>query len=152
MLAGVGPGSVVHRANKPDVMFHGGPKIVPMRIAEGFSIDGKHNDPRGMTVVGADGKEGGIVTDVWVDRAEVLIRYLEAEVAPAKRVLIPMTMAVINASRRTVCVEAILGSQFAGAPTLENPDQITLYEEERVCAYYGAGLLYATAARSEPYL
>jgi photosynthetic reaction center H subunit len=147
MLAGVGPGSVAQRAHKPDVTFHGAPKIVPMRIAEGFSIDGKHNDPRGMTVIGADGIEGGVVTDVWVDRAEVLIRYLEAEVAPAKRVLIPMPMAVV-----TVRVRAVLGSQFAGAPTLESPDQITLYEEEKVCAYYGGGLLYATAARSEPYL
>ncbi len=152
MLAGVGPGSVARRARKPDVMFHGAPKIVPMRIADGFFIDGKQKDPRGMTVIGADGAQGGVVTDVWVDRAEVLIRYLEAEVAPGKRVLIPMTMAVLNASNRTVRVRAILGSQFAGAPTLENPDQITLYEEERVCAYYGAGLLYATAARSEPYL
>jgi photosynthetic reaction center H subunit len=152
MLAGVGPGSVAHRAHKPEMMFHGGPKIVPMRIAEGFSIDGKHKDPRGMTVIGADGREGGVVTDVWVDRSEVLIRYLEVEVSPAKRVLVPMTMAVLNAARRTVRVEAILGSQFAGAPTLENPEQVTLYEEERVCAYYGGGLLYATAARSEPYL
>ena len=63
-----------------------------------------------------------------------------------------MTMAVLNAAQRTVRVRAILGSQFAGAPRLENPDQITLYEEERVCAYYGAGMLYATAARSEPLL
>jgi photosynthetic reaction center H subunit len=133
-------------------MFHGALKIVPMRSAEGFSIDGERNDPRGMTVVGADGAKGGVVTDVWVDRAEVLIRYLEVEVAPAKRVLIPMTMAVVSASRRTVRVNAILGSQFADAPTLENLDQITLYEEERVCAYFGAGLLYATATRSEPYL
>jgi photosynthetic reaction center H subunit len=152
MLAGVGPGSVAQRARKPDVMFHGAPKIVPMRIAEGFSIQGKNNDPRGMTVIGADGKEGGVVTDVWIDRAEVLIRYLEVEVAPAKRVLTPMTMAVLNTSSRTVRVGAILGSQFAAAPTLEHPDQITLYEEERVCAYYGGGLLYATAERTEPYL
>jgi photosynthetic reaction center H subunit len=152
MLAAVGPGSFAQRAHKPDVMFHGAPKIVPMRLADGFSIFGKNKDPRGMKVIGADGVEGGVVTDVWIDRAEVLIRYLEVEVAPAKRVLTPMTMAVVNPSRRTVRVKAILGAQFAAAPTLENPDQITLYEEERVCAYYGGGLLYATATRSEPYL
>jgi photosynthetic reaction center H subunit len=37
-------------------------------------------------------------------------------------------------------------------PRLENPEQITFYEEERVAAYYGGGFLYATAARSEPRL
>jgi photosynthetic reaction center H subunit len=152
MLAGVGPGSFAHRAHKPDVMFHGAPKIVPMRVAEGFSVFGKNKDPRGMKVIGADGVEGGVVTDVWIDRAEVLIRYLEVEVAPGRHVLTPMTMADVSASRGTVRVNAILGAQFAAAPTLENPNQITLYEEERVCAYYGGGLLYATAARSEPYL
>jgi photosynthetic reaction center H subunit len=63
-----------------------------------------------------------------------------------------MTMAVINKSKKTVRVDAIVGAQFAGAPVLENPEQITLYEEERVCAYYGGGFLYATKQRSEPWL
>jgi photosynthetic reaction center H subunit len=49
-------------------------------------------------------------------------------------------------------VNAVLGSQFAGAPALANPDQITFDEEERVAAYYGGGLLYATPARLEPYV
>jgi len=33
---------------------------------------------------------------------------------------------------------------------LRNPDQITLLEEEKVSAYYGAGTLYATSHRQEP--
>jgi photosynthetic reaction center H subunit len=160
MHAGIGPGAFAQRAHKPDLMLHGAPKIVPLRLADGFFIDAKDNDPRGMTVVGADGVAGGIVTDVWVDRAEYMIRYLEISVtpaegvapAPARRVLAPMTMAVINKSKKTVRVDAIVGAQFAGAPVLENPEQITLYEEERVCAYYGGGFLYATKQRSEPWL
>jgi photosynthetic reaction center H subunit len=158
MLAGVGPGAFAQRAHKPDLMFHGTPKLAPLRIALGFSVDTKDADPRGMKVVGADGVTGGIVTDIWVDQAEYMIRYLELAVTPPeggslaamRHVLVPMTMAVINKSKKTVRVDAVLGSQFAGAPVLENADQITLYEEERVTAYYGAGYLYATAARSEP--
>ena len=156
MLAGVGPGAYAHRARTPDVMLSGAPKIAPLRVSPGFSIDRREADPRGMTVVGADGVAGGVVSDVWVDRAEYMIRYLEVAVAPegapAKHVLVPMTMAVVRKSQRTVRVDAILGSQFSAAPVLANPDQVTMDEEERICAYYGAGYLYATKSRSEPFL
>jgi photosynthetic reaction center H subunit len=118
MLAAVGPGAYAQRARTPDPMFHGGPKIVPLRVAVGYSIDGVASDPRGMTVLGAD----------------------------------PMTMAVVDKGRRTVKVDAILASQFTGVPALTHPDQVTLDEEERVCAYYGGGYLYATPMRAEPLL
>jgi photosynthetic reaction center H subunit len=154
MLAGVGPGAYAHRAKRPDVMMNGAPKIAPLRVSPGFSIGRGEGDPRGMAVVGADGVVAGTVSDLWIDRAEYLIRYLEVAVAapgaPGKHVLVPMTMAVVNKSRKTVRVDAILGSQFANAPVLAAPDQVTMDEEERVCAYYGAGYLYATKARSEP--
>ena len=44
----------------------------------------------------------------------------------------------------------MLGSQFANVPQLRDPDQITLLEEEKISAYYGAGLLYATNDIQEP--
>jgi photosynthetic reaction center H subunit len=107
-----------------------------------------------MTVLGADRAAAGVVSDVWVDKAEYLIRYLEVELAavPGKRVLLPMPMAVVDKSRRQVKVDAILAPQFVNVPTLSNPDQVTLDEEERVTAYYGGGYLYATPARLEPLL
>jgi photosynthetic reaction center H subunit len=37
-------------------------------------------------------------------------------------------------------------------PKIARPDQVTLYEEERVVAYYGGGFLYAVPSRSEPIL
>ena len=40
----------------------------------------------------------------------------------------------------------------ADAPAIENTGTITLYEEERVQAYFGGGYLYATRARQEPLL
>ena len=54
MLAKVGPGAFAQRSRAPDMMFHGGPKIVPLRVATDFSVDGVASDPRGMTVLGAD--------------------------------------------------------------------------------------------------
>ncbi len=167
MLAGVGSGAYAERARVPDLTEHGALKIVPLRDAEGFFLDSRDPDPRGMTVLGADRKPAGVVSDVWIDRGEIMIRYLEVELAsvtpsaglsvvgsqaPGRKVLLPMTMAVISRSSGTVKVDAILASQFADVPALEQPDRATRYDEERVTAYYGAGYLYATPQRTEPLL
>jgi photosynthetic reaction center H subunit len=160
LTAGVGPGAFALRSRQPEMMFHGGPKIVPLRVATDFSVDPKTADPLGMKVVGADGVVGGIVSDVWLDRSEFIARYLEVAVTPIegagpvaiRHVLVPMAMVVVKKAERLVRVDPVLGSQIGGAPVLSNPDQITIDEEERITAYFGAGYLYATAERSEPLL
>jgi photosynthetic reaction center H subunit len=155
MLANVGPGSYVHRADVAERTTHGGTRIAPLRVANDFYLDDRDPDPRGMDVVGADGLVAGKVRDIWVDRSEFLIRYLEVELSLAeglKTVLLPMPFAVIDEKRGHVKVHSILASQFANAPSLANPDQVTLLEEDRVVAYYGAGKLYATPQRAEPLL
>jgi photosynthetic reaction center H subunit len=81
MLAGVGPGACPERPDELDLTHEGEPKIVPLRVATDFSIADKDPDPRGMTVVGADGEVAGTVKDVWVDRGEPQIRYLEVALA-----------------------------------------------------------------------
>jgi photosynthetic reaction center H subunit len=150
LLAGIGPGAYAQRAKYPDLTAHGDPKIVPLRVAKNFYVDKVDPTPVGMKVVGADGVSPGVVSDVWIDRAEYMIRYLEVAIAGSdRRVLVPMPMLVVHKGRKIVEVNAILGSQFVKAPTLANPDQITFDEEERVAAFYGGGLLYATAARVE---
>ena len=106
-----------------------------------------------MPVLGDDGVIGGTVVDIWVDRSEMLFRYLEVGVAGSEsgaRVPLPVTFARINSQR--VMVKSILGHQFAQVPTTRNADQVTLFEEEKIMAYYGAGTLYATPARQEPWL
>ena len=131
------------------------PCIVPLRLAEGTWIEPRDPDPRGMKVIGADNEIGGVATDVWVDRAEGLIRYIEVEVTTsvgAKRVLLPMPFALVNHKRGRVTVEAILGSQFADVPVTKSLDQVTKLEEDRICGYYGGGTLYATPSRQEPML
>jgi photosynthetic reaction center H subunit len=166
---GVGPGSWAARADKPDMALDGKPKIMAMRVANGFSLEARDPDPRGMPVVGADGVVAGKVVDVWVDRAEVLIRYLEvdlgiessgeAEGEAARTVLLPVNFAVIDGGftlltdkSGKVYVEAINGDQFAGIPVTKNKTQLTMLEEEKIVAYFGAGTLYADAKRAEPWL
>jgi len=151
MLAGVGPGSVARREEVPDLTWEGEPKIVPTRVAPEFTIHPKDPDPRGLPVVGYDGEVGGTVTDVWVDRSEPQLRYYELSVAGGRSVLLPIQMLRIKGKgeKRRVIVSSILGAQFANVPGLANPDQITLAEEDRVCAYYAAGQLYAKPSRTE---
>jgi photosynthetic reaction center H subunit len=152
MLDGVGPGAYANRPDVPDQTLEGLDKIVPLRIATDFGVDAHDTDPRGLPVYGADGKVGGTVTDCWVDRSEMLFRYLELEVAGAdkRRVLLPINFTRISANG--IKVASILSHQFGAVPGLKNPDQITLLEEEKVMAYYGAGTLYAEASRAEPIL
>lgn len=153
MLSGFGPAASPDRQKHPDLTFEGAPKIVPMRVASEFSIADKDPDPRGMTVLGCDGEVGGTVTDVWVDRAEPQIRYLEMQVAKGgKNVLLPINFTRFDKKNRQIKVQSIAGKHFANVPALAKPDQVTLYEEDKICAYYAGGHLYATADRSEPLL
>ncbi len=150
MLDGVGPGAYAMRADLPERMLGGQPKIVPLRVATDFHVDSRDPDPRGLPVVGGDGRPGGTVRDAWVDRSESLIRYLEVEVPGGARRLLPMTFCKVG--RRQVEVHAIFGSQFAAVPATRQPDQVTLLEEDKICGYYGGGTLYAEPARAEPLL
>jgi photosynthetic reaction center H subunit len=152
MLDAVGPASYALRANHPDFTIDGEPMIVPTRVAAGYTVSAKDPDPRGMSVYGADREWAGTVRELWIDRAEPQIRYLELETGAARRVLLPINFAKIDGSARRVNVRSILASQFATVPPLASPDQITRREEDQIMAYYAGGNLYATAARAEPLL
>lgn len=158
MLDGIGPGAWTERADVPDPMHDGRPKIVPMRVDDTVTIAKGDVDPRGLRVVGCDSIVGGRVKDVWVDRMEHMARFLEieTEVGEAPRsVLVPMNFCVVKTPRdreKVFYVHAITGEQFATVPGTKKDDEITLLEEEKIMAYYGAGLLYATPARQEAYL
>ena len=151
LLDGIGPGAWAERAKVPDLDMEGHPRIVPLSSTDAIWIARGDPDPRGMKVIAADGAVAGTVSDIWVDRAERLIRYLTVDTG-TRQVLAPMTMAKISGRRRTVTIDAITAAQFAEAPAIEGPAVITFYEEERVQAYFGGGYLYATRARQEPFL
>lgn len=154
MLAAVGPGSYANRADVPDHTFDDElPKIVPLRAAADFFLAWEDPDPRGMELVGLDGVVAGTIVDAWVDRSEVVIRYLEAELGEGGRhVLVPMNFLHIDAKRRRIVVGALRGEHFADVPALRNPDVVTLLEEDKILGYYGGGLMYATPDRVEPLL
>ena len=155
MTAGVGPGAYAERLDIPDTTIHGSPKIVPLRVAPDFYVDHDDPNPIGMTVIGADGEEGGVVRDVWVDQAEYLIRYYEVETGEKgkkRNVLLPAPLARVVGSAQEVRVKSILGHQFASVPTQKRPDSVTRLEEEKIFGFYGAGTLYATPDRAEPLL
>jgi photosynthetic reaction center H subunit len=152
MLDAVGPAAYAQRANFPDHTIDGEPMIVPVRVAPGFTVASNDPDPRGMSVYGADRELAGTVSELWVDRAEPQIRYLEVETKAARRVLLPINFTKIDGSTRSIHVRSILASQFATVPALASPDQITRREEDQIMAYYSSGNLYATAARAEPLL
>jgi photosynthetic reaction center H subunit len=155
MVDGVGPAAYANRSDVPDLTIEGHPKIVPLRVATDFWVERRDPDPRGMAVVGADGKVAGIVSDVWVDRSEILIRYLEVDItepAGGGVVLLPMPFARVDKRRGQVRVKAILAEQFIDVPKLRDPNLVTFLEEDRICAYYGGGMLYAEPSRLGPML
>lgn len=150
LSSGLGPGAYAQRADRPDVDMFNRPRIVPNRLEPHITVSGRDVDPRGLPVTGLDDVIAGTVRDLWVDRSEHVIRYLEVSLTGGGTAIVPMPMAKV--SRRSVNVDAVTGGQFAGSPQLASPDQITLLEEEKVQAYFGAGYLWATPGRSEPLL
>jgi photosynthetic reaction center H subunit len=152
MLDGVGPAAYADRADKPELTFEGAPKIVPMRVATEFSVEPRDPDPRGWAVVGADGELGGTVRDLWVDRSEPQIRYLEVEVSGGSRKLLPLALVGLDRTNERVKVNAILASQFADVPAHQDASQVTQLEEDRIGAYYASGYLYAVPSRGEAWL
>ena len=175
MLDGVGPGAYVMRSDEPEIMEDGSAVIVPLRVATDYSIAEGDLDIRGVKVLGGDNEVAGTVKDVWVDRVDQLIRYIEIELpggtmassqetagedeqpaaaAPAT-VLAPMTFSDVSrggTAESSVKINAILSHQFSDVPRTRHPDQITSLEEDKISAYYGAGTLYAEPSRLEPLL
>jgi len=151
MVDGVGPAAYAKRRDVPDrTVLHGVTRIVPLRVDSAHSVAPCSTDPRGMTVVGFDGEPGGKVVDLWFDRAEMIFRYLEVEVAGGKHTLLPMTLAIVDGDKGVVKAASVKGAHFAKAPVTAKPDEVTLREEDRVSAYFASGHLYATTERSEP--
>jgi len=154
MVDGVGPAAYAMRSPHPDMMFDGsGPRLAPLRADPLFFLSPEDPDPRGMAVYGTDRVRAGTVSDVWVDRSEYIVRYLEVAVDTAagpRPALVPMTLVQLDAKQRAIRVRSITAAQFAEVPALASPDVVTLREEDRIMGYYGGGQLYATPRRTEP--
>ncbi len=164
MVDGVGPASYARRSDVPEMTYENEPKVVPIGLVEGFSLDSRDVDPRGLQVIGADDRVAGTVRDVWVDRSEPMIRYLDVELAAQdnpRHVLLPMGFAIVRGGwskllfggrqpSASIKVDSIASTQFADVPATKSTEQISMLEEDMITAYYASGHLYATPSRSEP--
>lgn len=165
MVDGMGPAAWANRSKLPDLTFDGRPRIVPIAQSHELIVSPNDSQLMGFPVVAADGVTVGKVTDIWVDQAEHMIRYLEVETTSGKKVLAPMMVAVVHGNsllakilpttsdeKEFVEIDAITAAQFDGVPALENAGTISRYEEDRIQAYFGGGYMYATPERSEAWI
>ena len=152
MADGVGPASWANRSDHPELDGKGHPKIQPMAGIPSFHVSAGR-DPRGLPVQAGDDEIVGKITDMWVDEPEQLVRYLEIELDAAfgtgKR-LVPIQLVKIKSDR--VKIRSIYGRHFDGVPKHKSDSQVTLLEEDKICAYYAGGKLYADESRLEPQL
>ena len=146
---GVGPASWAPRQDHPELDGHGHPKVVPMEQAEGFHVSAG-TDPRGMPVYGRDKNKGGIVSDMWIDAAEAMVRYLEVEVDGGSKRLVPINL--LRIKNGYVMVRSLHAEHFSNIPVTKSPNQITLLEEEKISAFVGGGAMYSNPRKDGPVL
>ena len=98
------------------------------------------------------GIKGKSVIQKLVQTREEVIETSEKFVAEKRDVYFGCSKFETNKDRTkdNVKVKAIYADQFADVPGVRTADQITMLEEEKIMAYYGAGLLYADPFRQEP--
>jgi photosynthetic reaction center H subunit len=153
MIDAVGPASYAERSDRPDLTFEGDVRMVPLRVDPAFTISPQDPDPRGWPVIAGDGREAGVVHELWVDRTEPQVSFIEVrlpDAAGARDVLVPIGFAVFDTWSRCLRVRSIMSHQFATVPALASPDQVTLREEDRIMGYYAGGTLYAEPSRLGP--
>jgi len=155
MQDGLGPAAWADRPDRPDYTVHGDPKIVPLRVAKNFWLEPKDPNPIGLPVVAADKQVAGTIVDCWVDKAEPQVRYYEVRLAGSEETrLLPVPFVQWPNfglwGNDKVLVKSITSKHFAGVPKTRNPDLVTLLEEDKICAYYAGGHMYAVAGREGP--
>ena len=157
LVDGVGPASWANRMDEPEMTWEGEPAIVPLSIVDGTFVEPRDRNPIGMPVYAADRVQAGTVCEIWTDRSEPQIRYLEVELAAVtgaagRHILLPMGFALIDTRRGVVTTNTLFVHQFAEIPGSKSDRQITKLEEDKITGYFAGGLLYATPARLEPLL
>lgn len=160
LVDGVGPAAWAERRDTPDRTWDGHERIVPARSEPHYHVASRDPDPRGMPVFAADGRSVGVVSDIWVDRAEHVVRYLQLGDDAGGALLVPMTLVRFAGGGKgrgrlatgSITVKSITAAQFANVPRTKSASAVTSLEEDRITAYFAGGHLYATPARSEPLL
>ena len=144
----IGPSAYCLREDEPLLQEGEKVQLVPLReVAHEWHVQGGDADPVGMPVVGRDDEVAGHVRDLWVDRGTKLLRYLEIELTDGQRRLMPIFFANVSPKFRRVKTRSIYAEQFAAVPMLRDPDRVTAREEDRICAYFAGGKMFADGVR-----
>ena len=116
-------------------------------------------DPRGMEVVAPTAIVAGTVADVWIDRSETFVHFLEVDVAPflgaqRPRALVPIRLARIDAKRRRVTLKSVLARPDRGGARHQGPgaDHHARGGPDRRLLRRRAPLRHARARPTEPLL
>ncbi len=156
LVDGIGPASWCYRSDEPEIDVDGSLKIEPLREQPTLQLHPTSRDPRGWAVIGADGLVAGTVVDLWVDKLEEAVLYLEVALTVAgvegEHVLVPSRFAQYRNRLQRVKVRAITAGQFALVPRLRHSTRITPLEEEKLVGYFGGGDMYALPGRGGPLL
>jgi photosynthetic reaction center H subunit len=149
---GVGPASYAERADVPDVAMDGQPRMRLISALPDFHLDERDPNPIGMEVYGADRSFMGTVRDLWVDRAESVLRYFEVERPGGSRVVVPYNFTTVDARLRRINVEGMTEAYVGGVPAPRTPGILTRLEEDKITAYYGGSLFYRPNGKMGPLL
>jgi photosynthetic reaction center H subunit len=154
MQDGVGPAGYALRSLEPELTYEGLPRTVPMRVANDHWVAEEDPDPRGWEVITCDGLVAGIVADIWVDRAEANVRFIEVALPDraARHVIVPVELTCVStfAIGGVIKVASVTAPLLAAAPVPASPDFLSAREEDRIQAYFSAGHLYALPSRFGP--
>jgi photosynthetic reaction center H subunit len=150
MQDGVGPAAYALRSTETEKMFDGTDRTVPLKADPDYGVAEEDTDPRGLPVVAADGLTSYTVRDLWVDRAENQLRYIEVGTADplARGVVVPAELVTVSST--AVKIVSVTGALLAVAPVPASPTSITAREEDRIQAYFGGGQLYALPSSMGP--
>lgn len=140
LQSNLGPGAHALRSEIPMRTLDGRALLMPLRDATDWSVHRGDFDPRGAAVLARNFRAVGRVSDLWVDRAAKILRYLEISLDDGSgTALVPIFHTDIDRYAADIRVLALKPEQFAQIPRLAAPDLMTPREEDRLNAYYAAG-------------
>lgn len=171
MIDGLGAAAWTERDDHPDMTNEGTPRIVPLSSLppDEFFVAKNSVDPRGMDVRACDGVIVGKVTEIMLDRMEMLSRYYQVSLNSGKTVLLPMMFLtikrkprgpedgtlkerVIDSREKEIRVVSLNSKQFENIPLCASDAVVTLLEEDKIQGYYGGAHVYGSPQRSEPFI
>ncbi len=131
------------KEDSPDLNVEGEPKVVPLSKWTEYHVAPGDADLRGWPIVTADGVTVGSVVDLWFNRAEFFLRYLEVDIGEARTRMAPLFLVNADARRGTVNAQTLTAADFRRAPVTGSPDVITQREEDIVAAFFAGGLRFS---------